>query len=59
MDRLNEFSSASDCYAEAEEYARLNPWTEEDIAFWTGTSTYQPWKDVAAFFKGSIPDVRT
>lgn len=28
-------------------------WTAEDAAFWTGTKHYQPWKDVAAFFKGS------
>ena len=33
----------------------MTRWTEEDIAFWTGTSTYQPWKDVSAFFKGSVP----
>lgn len=29
----------------------IAPWTQEDITFWTGTKTYQPWKDVAAFFK--------
>lgn len=28
-----------------------DPWTAEDIAFWTGTRRYEPWKDVAAFFK--------
>ena len=28
-----------------------DPWTAEDVAFWTGTATYQPWRDVAAFFK--------
>ena len=27
------------------------PWSAEDIAFWTGTPRYQPWKDVAAFFR--------
>lgn len=26
--------------------------SEEDIAFWTGTPSYQPWRDVAAFFRG-------
>jgi len=26
-------------------------WTAEDTAFWTGTPHYQPWKDVAAFFR--------
>lgn len=26
-------------------------WGPEDLAFWTGTSSYQPWKDVAAFFR--------
>jgi hypothetical protein len=41
----------SDPYEELEEYKKLNPWTAEDIAFWTGTPTYQPWKDVAAFFR--------
>ena len=25
-------------------------WRPEDVAFWTGTERYQPWKDVAAFF---------
>jgi hypothetical protein len=28
-------------------------WGEDDIAFWTGTARYQPWKDVAAFFRQS------
>jgi hypothetical protein len=28
------------------------PWTAEDVAFWTGTARYQPWKDIAAFFRG-------
>ena len=27
------------------------PWTAEDVRFWTATKTYQPWKDVAAFFR--------
>lgn len=27
------------------------PWTAEDVAFWSGSARYQPWKDVAAFFK--------
>lgn len=26
-------------------------WGSEDIAFWTGTACYQPWKDVASFFR--------
>lgn len=26
-------------------------WTAEDAAYWTGTARYQPWKDVAAFFR--------
>ena len=46
---------SGDPYAELEEYCRLNPWTAEDVAFWTGTATYQPWKDVAAYFKGTEP----
>jgi hypothetical protein len=28
----------------------IDPWTAEDVAFWTATPTYQPWKDVAALF---------
>jgi len=40
-----------DPYAEWEEYIKLNPWTEEDIKFWIGNEHYQPWKDVAQFFK--------
>jgi D-ribose pyranose/furanose isomerase RbsD len=28
-------------------------WSAEDVAFWTGTPHYQPWKDVAAFFRES------
>lgn len=31
------------------------PWTAEDAAFWTGTARYQPWRDVAAFFRDSTP----
>ena len=31
-------------------------WSAEDAAFWTGTRTYQPWKDVAVFFRGTKPD---
>jgi len=27
------------------------PWGAEEVAFWTGTPRYQPWKDVAAFFR--------
>lgn len=27
------------------------PWSAETVAFWTGTVHYQPWKDVAAFFR--------
>ena len=30
-------------------------WGPAEIAFWTGTPHYQPWKDVAAFFKGTTP----
>lgn len=26
-------------------------WGAEEVAFWTGTARYQPWKDVAAFFR--------
>lgn len=26
-------------------------WGPEDEAFWTGTERYQPWKDVASFFR--------
>jgi hypothetical protein len=26
-------------------------WGPEDVAFWTGTDRYQPWKDVAVFFR--------
>jgi len=29
----------------------LGLWTEYDIWFWTGTPSYQPWKDVATFFR--------
>lgn len=29
----------------------LDAWGPEDVAFWTGTCRYQPWKDVAAFFR--------
>ena len=35
-----------------------DPWTAEDVRFWTGTATYQPWKDVAAFFREISADVR-
>lgn len=28
----------------------IDPLTAEDIAFWTGSPRYQPWKDVAQFF---------
>jgi len=31
----------------------IGPWGEIEVAFWIGTARYQPWKDVAAFFKGS------
>lgn len=34
------------------------PWTAEDVKFWTGTKRYQPWKDVAAFFKPDDRDER-
>jgi hypothetical protein len=27
------------------------PWGEAEIVFWSGTKRYQPWKDVAAFFR--------
>ncbi len=26
-------------------------WTAADVAYWTGTPRYQPWKDVAALFR--------
>ena len=26
-------------------------WGPQDVTFWTGTSRYQPWKDVASFFR--------
>lgn len=29
----------------------VDVWGPDDVAFWTGTERYQPWKDVAAFFK--------
>lgn len=29
------------------------PWTAADTAFWSGTARYQPWKDVAALFRGT------
>jgi len=29
----------------------IGPWGAEEVAFWTGTAHYQPWKDVAAFFR--------
>lgn len=32
-----------------------DPWTAEDVAFWSGSPTYQPWKDVAAYFRGTEP----
>ena len=38
--------------------APIDPWTAEDVRFWTGTATYQPWKDVAAFFRGTSADAR-
>jgi hypothetical protein len=27
------------------------PWTAEDVAYWTGTARYEPWRDVAALFR--------
>jgi hypothetical protein len=33
-----------------------DPWTAEDVRFWNGTKSYQPWKDVAAFFRGDVTD---
>lgn len=32
----------------------IGPWGAEEIAFWTGTERYQPWKDVAAFFRSGL-----
>lgn len=29
----------------------IGPWGDEEVAFWTGTARYQPWKDVSSFFK--------
>jgi hypothetical protein len=31
----------------------IGPWGAEEVAYWTGTPRYQPWKDVAAFFRES------
>jgi len=28
-----------------------DPLTADDIAFWTGSPHYQPWKDVTDFFR--------
>lgn len=39
-----------------EELLNIHRWGEEDSAFWTGTIHYQPWKDVAAFFRGEKGD---
>lgn len=33
----------------------IGPWGAEEVAFWTGTERYQPWKDVAAFFRVKDP----
>lgn len=33
----------------------IKPWGPEDIAFWTGSARYCPWKDVAVFFQGTEP----
>jgi len=49
------------CAAQAEMYAAgvtgmdvpIDPWTKADAAYWTATARYQPWKDVAAFFRES------
>ena len=32
----------------------IDRWTDEDVAFWTGSPTYQPWKDVADFFRENV-----
>ncbi len=29
----------------------IGPWADEEIAFWSGTKRYQPWKDIAGFFR--------
>ena len=31
-------------------------WDKEDVKFWTGTKYYQPWKDVAAFFRDNAKE---
>lgn len=31
-------------------------WGPEDVRFWTGTVRYQPWKDVAGFFRKDIEE---
>jgi hypothetical protein len=36
----------------------VDPWTTEDIAFWTGSPRYQPWKDVAQFFRNRSKPAR-
>lgn len=28
----------------------VSRWAQSDLAFWSGSERYQPWKDVAAFF---------
>jgi hypothetical protein len=35
----------------ASSYEEVDP---EWVAFWTGTPRYQPWKDVAAFFRETM-----
>lgn len=33
----------------------IGRWTAGDVAFWTSTSRYTPWRDVAAFFRDTQP----
>lgn len=39
-----------DCFV-GMDVPRSGAWGSEDAAFWTGTERYQPWKDVASFFR--------
>ncbi len=34
-----------------EEFIAVYPWGPEEVDFWTGTTRYQPWCDVADFFR--------
>jgi len=28
-----------------------DPWTAEDVRYWTGSARYEPWRDVAELFR--------